>query len=346
MSTDSLRIGITRDALAAATGQPFFDPAALALLEASGIAWEYMPEASELVTAEQMARYDAICAVAPGVQADAIGRQDLRTRIIARFGVGFDTCDVPALTEAGILLTNNPDGVRRPMATVQITYVLALAQRLLIKDRLTREGRWNDRMAHTGTGLTGRVLGSIGIGNIGAELFRLARPFGLRHLATDPADRAAVAAEVGAELTDLDTLLRTADFVVVNCPLSDATRGLIGAREIGLMKPTAFLINCARGPIVDETALHAALVAGIIAGAGLDVFHDEPVPASNPLLALDNVIVSPHALCYTDECLRLLAEGSFRRAVAFLRRERPPSIVNPAVLDHPRVRAWFDPARP
>ena len=338
--TAPLLIGITRDALVDATGAPFFDAAALALLDAPGIAWEYM-EAGETVTAEHLARYDAICAVAPGVAAEAIGRQDLRTRIIARFGVGFDTCDVPALTQAGIVLTNNPDGVRRPMATVQLTYVLALAQRLLIKDRLTRAGRWNDRMAHTGTGLTGRTLGSIGLGNIGAELFRLVQPLGMRLIATDPADRSAVAAQLGVELTDQDTLLRTADFVVLNCPLDATTRGLIGARELALMKPTAFLINCARGPIVDEAALHAALTNGTIAGAGLDVFHDEPVPASNPLLHLDNVIVSPHALCYTDECLRLLAEGSFRRAVAFLGHERPPSIVNPAVLAHPRVKDWL-----
>ena len=341
MSHEKLRIGITRDALVEATGTTFFDPAALATLDASGIAWEYMPDATGSITAEQLATYDAICAVAPGVGPDAIGRQDLRTRIIARFGVGFDTCDVPALTQAGIVLTNNPDGVRRPMATVQITYVLALAQRLLIKDRLTREGRWNDRMAHTGTGLTGRILGSVGLGNIGAELFRLARPFGMRHMATDPADRTAIAAELGVELTDRDTLLREADFIVVNCPLDATTRMMIGAREFALMKPSAIFINCARGPIVDEAALHAALVERRIAAAGLDVFHDEPVPASNPLLQLDNVIVSPHALCYTDECLRLLAEGAFRRAVAFLARERPPNIVNPAVLSHPRVAAWL-----
>ena len=336
-----LRIGITRDARVEATGAPFFDPAALGVLDASGISWEYMPDSSETITAEQLATYDAICAVAPGVAADALGRQDLRTRIIARFGVGFDTCDLPALTAAGIVLTNNPDGVRRPMATVQITYVLALAQRLLIKDRLTREGRWNDRMAHTGTGLTGRVLGSIGLGNIGAELFRLARPFGMRPMATDPADRTAVAAELGVEMTDLATLLKVADFIVVNCPLNASTQSLIGEREFALMKPSAFFINCARGPIVDEKSLLAALVEGRIAGAGLDVFHDEPVPASNPLLRLENVIVSPHALCYTDECLRLLAEGSFRRAVAFLSRERPPCIVNPDVLSHPRVAAWL-----
>src|SRR4051794_26714433 len=137
MSGDSLRIGITRDALSGPGDAPFFDPAALALLDAPGIVWEFMPDAGETLTAGQLAAYDAICAAAPGVQAAAIGWPDLRTRIIARFGVGFNTCDVPALTRAGIVLTNNPEGVRRPMATAQITYVLALAQRLLIKDRLT-----------------------------------------------------------------------------------------------------------------------------------------------------------------------------------------------------------------
>lgn len=334
-----LQIGITSDALA--NGSPFFDPAALVAVEVPGIAWEYMEDGGPNLTEEQLSRYDAICAVAPGVQADALRRADLRTRIIARFGVGFDSCDVAALTAAGIVLTNNPDGVRRPMATAQITLVLALAHRLLIKDRLIRAGRWDDRMQHTGTGLTGRVLGSIGVGNIGAELFRLAKPFGMRHIAVDPGVRDNAVAELGVEMTDLDTLLRTADFVVVNCPLLPETQDLIDGRALALMKPTAFLINAARGPIVEEVALHDALVRGQIAGAGLDVFWQEPVAPTNPLLRLDNVIVTPHALCYTDECLRSLAEGSFQRAVAFLRRRRPPNILNPDVLAHPRVTSWL-----
>ncbi|MBV8915079.1 MAG: hypothetical protein JOZ05_18815, partial [Acetobacteraceae bacterium] len=330
-----LRIGITSDALA--NGSPFFDPVALTVLDAPLISWEYMPDGGPSLTAEQLSRYDAICAVEPGVQADAIRSADLRARIIARFGVGFDTCDLDALTAAGIVLTNNPDGVRRPMATVQMTFILALAQRLLIKDRLTREGRWDERMQHTGTGLTGRVLGSIGVGNIGSELFRLAKPFGMRHIATDPAIRDSRIAELEVDMTDLETLLRTADFVVVNCPLLPETTDLIGARELALMKPTAFLINAARGPIVNEAALLQALVERRIAGAGLDVFRQEPVEPDNKLLELENVIVTPHALCYTDQCLRSLAEGSFQRAVAFLCRRRPSNIVNPDVLAHVRV---------
>ena len=341
----ALRIGITSDALTAPGAAPFFDPAALAVLDVPGITWDYMGDAGPSLTSEQLSTYDAICAVEPGVQADAIAGADLRTRIIARFGVGFDTCDAAALIEAGIVLTNNPDGVRRPMATAQITLVLALAQRLLIKDRVTRQGRWHERMRHTGTGLTGRVLGSIGVGNIGAELFRLAKPFGMRHIATDPAVHRGAVAELGVEMTDLDTVLRAADFVVVNCPLLPQTKGLIGTRELGLMKPGAFLINAARGPIVDEAALLEALVGGRIAGAGLDVFEQEPVAPDNPLLRLENVVVTPHALCYTDECLRSLAEGSFQRAVAFLRHQQPSNIVNPSVLEHARVRKWLEAAQ-
>lgn len=335
-----LHIGITNDALT--DGTPFFDSAALTALDAPCVSWEYMEDGGANLTADQLSRYDAICAVAPGVQSEAIQAANLRTRIIARFGVGFDTCDLGALTKAGIVLTNNPDGVRRPMATAQMTLLLALAQRLLIKDKLTRTGRWDERMRHTGTGLTGRVLGSIGVGNIGGELFRLAKPFGMRHIATDPAIVDGSIPDLDVRMTDLDTLLRTADFVVVNCPLLPQTTGLIGKRELALMKPTAFLINAARGPIVDETALYDSLVGGRLAGAALDVFHTEPVEPDNPLLRLENVVVTPHALCYTDECLRLLAAGSFQRAVAFLDRRIPPNIVNPEVLSHARVRSWLE----
>ena len=176
-----------------------------------------------------------------------------RLKIVARFGVGFDTIDVPACTENGVLLTIAPDGVRRPVAVNVITFILVLAQRLFAKDRLTRAGRWAEKVNYMGMGVTGRTLGAIGMGNIGAEVFRLAPPFGMRHIAYDPYVEPGEARALGVELVDLDTLLRTADFVSVMCPLNDETRGMIGARELALMKPTAYLINTARGPIVQET---------------------------------------------------------------------------------------------
>ncbi|MBI1776388.1 MAG: dehydrogenase [Proteobacteria bacterium] len=338
---DLFRVGITRDALDD-KGNLTFDASALKLLdEDKRVTWEYLSDRGANVTADHLAKYDAICMVAPGVQADAVGRADMRTRLLARLGVGYDHIDVPAVTKAGLVLTINPDGVRRPVATVQLTYMLALAHRMLIKDKLTREGRWNDRHDHVGTGLTGRVLGSIGIGNIGAELFRLAKPLEMRHMAHDPFAKPTTFTELGVEPVDFDTVVSQSDFLVVNCPLNAKTRRLIDAKVIQGMKPTAFLINCARGPIVDEKALTEALTQRRIAGAGIDVFEEEPTPPDNPLLKLDNVIVSPHALTYTDECLRRLAEGSFRSVRRFLDREPPHLLVNPDVMQHARVKEWY-----
>jgi phosphoglycerate dehydrogenase-like enzyme len=191
-----------------------------------------------------------------------------------------------------------------------------------------------------GMGLTGRTLGLVGVGNIGAEVFRLAQPFEMKHLAYDPALRPGQLEGLGVELVgSLDELMRRSDFVSVNCPLNAQTRGLIGAREIGLMKPTAFLINPARGPIVQERALYEALAARRIAGAGLDVFEVEPTPKDNPILALDNVIVTPHGLCFTDECFTGIARNTFEAVRALADGRAPRYMVNPEALAHPALAA-------
>jgi len=143
-------------------------------------------------------------------------------------------------------------------------------------------------------------------------------------------------------LCDFDTVVRSADFLVVSCPLDETTRALIGERALSLMKRTAFLINTARGPIVDERALYKALSTRRIAGAALDVFEQEPTPADNPLLKLDNVILSPHAMTHTDECLRLLAEGGFNAALDFFNRRMPFKVVNDSVLATPALLGWFN----
>jgi D-3-phosphoglycerate dehydrogenase len=333
---ERFRIGITPDVLQT-DGAPIFGRSPYGLLEDPRIEWEYMAAGPLEVSPAQAARYDAICAMYTRITPASLAGPDLRLKLVARFGVGYDTIDVPACTAAGVMLTIAPDGVRRPVATAALTLVLALAQKLLIKDRITREARWAEKLDHIGTGLTGRVLGSIGIGNIGAELFRLARPFEMQHLAHDPAADPAVAAALGIRLVDLDTLFRESDFLTVNCPLNANTRGLVDARRLALMKPTAYLVNTARGPIVDEAALTRALVERRIAGAGLDVFEEEPTPRDNPLLTLDTVIVTPHAICFTDECMRRLAESAFRAAVSVAHGRVPPYVVDPAALRHPRL---------
>ena len=209
-----------------------------------------------------------------------------------------------ACTRAGIALVITPDGVRRPVAVSIITFMLALTGKLMVKDRLTREGPagFAKRGEHMGVGLVGRTLGSVGIGNIGAELFRLVKPFDMKFIAHDPFADPKLAAELGVELVGLEDVFRRADFVSVSCPLTPETRHLVNAERLALMKPTAYLINTARGPIVDQKALTKALQERRIAGAGLDVLEKEPPDPDDPILRLDNVILAPHALCWTDQC--------------------------------------------
>jgi phosphoglycerate dehydrogenase-like enzyme len=202
----------------------------------------------------------------------------------------------------------------------------------MIKDRLVREGRWQERLNHFGTGLSGRVLGSIGVGNIGSEVFRLAAPFGMKHIACDPYVTQESVRPLGVTLVDMDTLFREADFITVNCPLTAETRKLVGARQFALMKPTAFFINTARGPIVDEKALHETLVNRRIAGAGIDVFEVEPTPPDNPLLKLDNIVVTPHHICLTDECINTIAASVFHACRELAHGRVPKNVVNQQVL--------------
>ena len=341
MGTEKLRVGVTRDALLD-NGKTFFDEEALRILDgAAEIEWEYLPEAAKRLTQDHCARYDIICAVAAGIGPEALGRADLRLKLLAGFGAGYDTRDVGALTEAGVLLTNNPNAVRRPMATTQLTFILALAHKLIQKDRITREGRWAEQRIYDGIGLVGRTLGSLGIGNIGRELFRIAKPLDMRFIAHDPFVTQADVIELGVTMVDLDALFRESDFLVTNVLLNESTRGIVGERVLGLMKPTAYLISAARGPVVDEKALYRALVEKRIAGAAMDVFEVEPTPPDNPILKLDNVIVSPHSLCHTDECNRLLADGSFRAARAYASRSLPLHLINPEALRHPRQQGWI-----
>jgi phosphoglycerate dehydrogenase-like enzyme len=222
-----------------------------------------------------------------------------------------------------------------------MSFMLALTSRLLIKDKLTREGPagWARRSDHMGTGLTGRVLGQLGIGNIGAEVFRLAAPLGMRFIAHDPYAPPELARQLGVELVPLERLFCDADVLSISVPLNDETRGLVGDRLLGLMKPSAFLINTARGPIIDQSALVRALQDGTIAGAGLDVFAQEPVVAEDPLLRLDNVILSPHALCWTDECFSGNGAADIRAVLDLSRGKVPGALVDPRVAEDPAFRS-------
>jgi phosphoglycerate dehydrogenase-like enzyme len=321
-------------------GSTVFDPVALDIFKSDPlIDWEFAPDKVTEVPAAYAARYDALCVLGPRVTAATLAGADRRLRIVARHGVGYDSVDVAACTSNGVLLTITPDGVRRPVATMILTFILALAQKLMVKDRLTKTGRWDERTDYMGEGLTGKVVGSIGLGNIGREMFRVLRPLETVNLAYDPVDPGPGNAEgLGVRMVDFETVFRESDFVCINCPLSAQTLHLVGAKEFAMMKPSAYFINTARGPIVDEKALYEALSTNRIKGAAIDVFEQEPTASDNPILKLDNVITTPHSLCWTDESFRRIAQAAFTSVVEFAHGRTPKFVVNREVLQHPEMK--------
>jgi len=332
------RVGIGND-LVRADGSSLLAEAVRDLLEpVPGLELTTIGEPRAELTPSDVGDCDAAITLWQRVTPDTLAGVE-RLATIARWGVGVDMIDLDACTEHNVLVSITRDAVRRPVAEAILTYVLVLAKGVLHGDRLVRAGRWNEKEA-PGLGIRGKVLGTIGVGNIGTELVELVRPLGFaRILAFDPYVGEDEAVRLGVELVELAGLLREADFVCVNCPLTPETRHLIGAAELGLMKPTAYLVNTARGPIVDEAALTRALAAGGIAGAALDVFEEEPLPANSPLHRLENVVLSPHAIAWTDELVALNGSGACESTLSVLRGEVPRHVANPGVIDHPGFQA-------
>jgi phosphoglycerate dehydrogenase-like enzyme len=324
------RVGVTRDILDA-DGRCAYD---FSLLDgAAGIEREWMRGEGEL-TAEDVSPYDAIVLFHPTVSAATLAGAD-RPALVARLGVGVDNVDVDACTARGVLVTITPDSVRRPMAAGAMAFVLTLAHRLPEMDRHVRAGGF-DRFAHVGMGLEGRTLGIVGLGNVGREVAMLAAPFGLRIVAADPF---LAEAPAGVELLPLDEVLAASDFLVVTCPLTPETHHLLDAARLGRLKPGAYLVNVARGPIVDQQALTEALRSRRLAGAALDVFEQEPIDPRDPLLALDNVILAPHAVGLTDELFRLGGESASRSVLAVAEGRVPEFVLNGDVLESEAVQA-------
>ena len=336
----SFRVALSSDFRKAdgAPAYPMFDLSPLT--SRRNVEIGYVTPVDGVMPAAALADYDALILLMPKFTGASIPANG-RLAAVARFGVGYDTVDVPALTAAGIPLIITPDGVRRPVAVAILTFILALTGKLMVKDQLTRKGPagFAQRSGHMGVGLVGRTLGSIGIGNIGAEMFRLAKPLDMRFIAHDPYADASVASELGIELVDLQTLFKRADILTVNCPYSAATHNLVNAERLALMQPSAFFINTARGPIVDQKALTRALAERRIAGAGLDVLEQEPPDADDPILKLDNVIFAPHALCWTDQCFAGVGAADVAAVLDIMAGRNPRGVVNSAVLGLPQWQA-------
>lgn len=324
-------VGLTPDGLLP-DGRLPYEEYGLATLEINpDIAWRVIETEGDLTDASDLSGLDALLLFGVKVDEVAIAGASDRLAIIARLGVGYDNVPITACTEQGVAVSITPDAIRLPMAVATMTLALAVSQKLLFKERLVRDGRWDERRMHLGVGLCGTTFSLIGLGHVGTALVDIARPLGVRFLAFDPyVPIERVPPDV--EIVPLEVVLSEADVLFVLCPLNPDTRGLINEAALGRMKSTAFLINTARGPIVDSLALAAAISSRRIAGAGLDVVDPEPLPADHPLLECENVVLTPHSLCWTDQCFFDMGVSACRAILSVAEGQAPAYVVNGDVL--------------
>jgi D-3-phosphoglycerate dehydrogenase len=255
-----------------------------------------------------------------------------RCRAIGRFGLGVDNIDIAAATEKGIPVTYVPDYCMQEVSDHAMAFLLALGRKIVFSNKLVQAGRWEMPAVVPMRRLSSLTLGLLGFGNIARALVPKAKAFGMRVIAHDPFAKADAFKALGVEYLSFDALLASSDFVSLHVPLLPATRGLIEGSALAKMKRTASLINTSRGPLIDETALVAALDAGTIAGAALDVVASEPLAKNSPLLGRDNVILSPHTGFYSVEALAELQTKCASDVRRVLMGERPIYPVNPEVL--------------
>lgn len=295
-----------------------------------------------IVGADQLQGANGVIVMTPRVTRESIAGAD-ELLSVGRFGVGYDSVDVPACTAADVLVVITVGAVDRSVAEATVGWMIALSHHVGVKDRLAREARWDDRSRYMGRELRDRTLGIIGLGGIGRKLVELLAAWGLQEIiAFDPFVEPATAARLGVRLVELDELLRTSDFVSIHCPLNDHTRGLIGAREFYLMKPDAYLINTARGGIVDEDALYDALQQRRIAGAALDCFLQEPYTEPSRFGEFENVLLAPHAIAWTNEMFRDMGRAACQGMLDLSLGRRPRGVVNPEVLQTTSFRRKWE----
>ena len=291
------------------------------------------------IGADQIGDAQGVIVLTPAVTAESVSQsRDLLA--VGRFGVGYDSVDVAACTEADVVLFITAGAVDRPVAEATVGWMIALAHNVLAKDRLVRTGQWDARSQYMGGELRDRTLGVVGLGGIARATIELLRGFGMRQpLAFDPYLDAVTADTLGVRLVDLPTLMQEADFVSIHCPLSDETQGLIGADELAMMKPEAYVINTARGGIVDEYALFETLKDGRIGGAALDCFAEEPVTSPHRFGELENVLLAPHSIAWTNELFRDIGQMACQGMVDLSLGRRPHGVVNAEVFDRPGFQA-------
>lgn len=309
-----------------------------AVLEAGGAEMVVAPDGEEQTLIELARDADAIMTCFAQVTANVV-RAAERCQVIGRFGVGVDNIAVATATELGIAVTYVPDYCVEEVSDHVMALLHAWNRRIVLFDRSVKEGGWGSQgLTVRMMRLRGKTIGIVGLGRIGQAVARKAQAHGLRILAADTVVSADTAQSLGGTLVELETLLAESDFVTLHAPLNDNTRNMIGAHELARMKPEAFLINAARGPLIDEDALLTALQNGDIAGAGLDVMVDNVPPRDHPLLSMDNVIVTPHVAFFSQESTLELEKRAAAEVVSVMHGKMPDNLVNPEVLRHSAPR--------
>ena len=302
-------------------------PAGVQVLEAEGVV-RLARGTDEATLFAEMLDVDGVVLRAVGRMTRAVMAGAPRLRVIGRHGVGVDNIDLDAATALGIQVVNTPHAVTEGVVEHTVALLLDVSKRLTYADRRARAGDWDVRYRISGRELRGRTLGVIGFGRIGRRVAAACHAgFGMRIVYSDVVAAPDLDRDLGARQAPLEELLRTAEYITVHVPLVPETRHLIDERALRAMRPDAILVNCSRGPVVDEAALYRALSEGWIAAAGIDVFEQEPTPKDNPLFGLDNIVVTPHTATATEEALVEMALVA-RDVVRVLKGERPEYPVN------------------
>ena len=311
-------VGISGDLLNS-ENKPCFGEAPLNILKnRSDINVSWMDKSITEITPEMASKFDAILLNLPKATANSVSNDSCKLKIIARFGVGYDSVDIEAMKQKKIIVTNTPNAVRRPVAVATLTMLFTIAGKLIIKDDLVRSGRWNERTNHMGVGLANKTLGVVGAGSIGTETIKLSKPFFKNILAYDPFLSKDQIHKKGAQKSELIELAKKSDFIAILCNLDESTRGMINSNFFSSMKNSGYILNLSRGPVINEKDLEYALEKKIIAGAGLDVTEFEPLANTSKLLNHKNVILTPHALCWTDECFNDIACEAINSIINFV----------------------------
>jgi glyoxylate reductase len=295
---------------------------------------EYAPPPKKVIV-DKVATVDALVSLLSDKIDPEVFNAAPKLKIVSQLAVGFDNIDIAEATRRGIYVTNTPEVLTDTTADFAWALLMAIARRVAEADKYVRTGKWKvswHPAMLSGRDIYGATIGIIGAGRIGYAVAKRAKGFDMRVLFYDVIPRPEMEKDFRAKKVDLDTLLKESDFVSVHVPLMKETHHLVNAQKLSLMKKTAYLINNSRGPVVDEKALYEALRKGQIAGAGLDVFEQEPTPVDNPLLKLDNVVVAPHISSASLETRAKMSEMVAENLVAFFEGKRPPNLVNLDVI--------------